>query len=358
MITALRLELTYSKDEVLAMFAGRAPFGGNVVGLEAASWRYFGPEPGGLSWAESAMLAVLPNNPSLIHPGRNRDLLAEKRNRLLDRLRDEGIIDRLACDLAKQEGLPPKPRPLPMLAPNLLAYAQKTGQKGQRVLSTLDISVQVRALEIIERHHMKLASEGILNAAAIILDVETGGVGACVGNADVAGRPCIAGSRAAALIMFDLFDMLDKSRWFKRPDSDLVYIEVCSKSGCRAGIYCEEAEYNASTKKGLKTDPCPYCRRIHLDDGLEWQVDSQYEKVSQIQTRSWFVLPPHRPDCAADSGGQRHSSISIIYPGPDSSIYVPLGLDSERGKIVFQAAHRDPDARIFWHLDSRYAGTT
>ncbi len=176
--------------------------------------------------------------------------------------------------------------------------------------------------------------------------------------------------------MFDLFSMLDKSRWFKQPDSELVYIEVCSKSGYRAGRYCEETEYIASTKKGLKTGPCPCCRLVHLDAGLEYQVDSGCEKVSQIQTRSWFVLPPameyfykkrhsdykplppHRPDCAADSGGQKQSSISIIYPGPDSRIYVPLGLDSERGETVFQAAHRDPDARIFWHLDDLYAGAT
>ena len=86
MLLAVRLELRYSKTRILAMYASNAPFGGNVVGLEAASWRYFGRPAGELSWAESAMLAVLPNSPALIHPGKNRDILLEKRNRLLDKM--------------------------------------------------------------------------------------------------------------------------------------------------------------------------------------------------------------------------------------------------------------------------------
>ena len=87
-VLALRLEAARSKDEILALYAGYAPFGGNVVGLDAAAWRYFGRPPVELSWAEAATLAVLPNNPALIHPGRNRSQLLEKRNRLLDRLLD------------------------------------------------------------------------------------------------------------------------------------------------------------------------------------------------------------------------------------------------------------------------------
>ena len=73
---ATRLELGYSKREILALYAAHAPFGGNVVGLEAACWRYFGKAPEQLSWAEAATLAVLPNSPALIHPGRNRDASA------------------------------------------------------------------------------------------------------------------------------------------------------------------------------------------------------------------------------------------------------------------------------------------
>ena len=74
-ILATRAELSYSKDEILCLYAANAPFGGNVVGLEAASWRYYGRAPHLLSWSESATLAVLPNAPSLIYPGKNQKKL-------------------------------------------------------------------------------------------------------------------------------------------------------------------------------------------------------------------------------------------------------------------------------------------
>ena len=78
---ATRLEARYSKKKVLALYASHAPFGGNVVGLDAAAWRYFGRPSGELSWGESATLAVLPNAPSSLHLGRGREALLEKRNR-------------------------------------------------------------------------------------------------------------------------------------------------------------------------------------------------------------------------------------------------------------------------------------
>ena len=70
MVTATRIEWSYTKEEILALYAAHAPFGGNVVGLEAAAWRYFGHSPEELSWAEAAMLAVLPNAPSILTPER------------------------------------------------------------------------------------------------------------------------------------------------------------------------------------------------------------------------------------------------------------------------------------------------
>ena len=62
-ILATRLELRYSKDEILSLYASHAPFGGNVVGLQAACWRYFARDPQELSWGDAALLAVLPNAP-------------------------------------------------------------------------------------------------------------------------------------------------------------------------------------------------------------------------------------------------------------------------------------------------------
>ena len=77
-----------------------------------------------MSWGEAATLAVLPNAPALIHPGRNRDALYAKRNRLLYRLLDAHVIDTMTCNLAEIEPLPEEPLPLPRLAPHLLERAK------------------------------------------------------------------------------------------------------------------------------------------------------------------------------------------------------------------------------------------
>ncbi len=187
MTLALRLELSLNKDEILALHAAYAPFGGNVIGLEAAAWRYFGCAPDNLSWAEAATLAVLPNAPSLIHPGRNRELLFAKRNRLLDRLHRTGHLDSLSCHLARLEPLPERPVPLPSLAPHLLArvktqLSSKQQNTQARYQTTLDNEMQLHATRVIHRHHEQLKENGIYNAAAIIAEVNSGNVIVYVGN--------------------------------------------------------------------------------------------------------------------------------------------------------------------------------
>lgn len=185
-VMATRLELTHSKEEILSLYVAHAPFGGNVVGLEAAAWRYFGRSAHQLSWAEAATLAVLPNSPSLVHPGRNRKALREKRDRLLDQLCAAGYFDATTRDLAKLEHLPEEPLPLPMEAPHLLARVQsdwkRAGKAPIQVPTSIDASVQRRATEILTHHVATLAENGIHNAAALIMDVETGEVVAYVGN--------------------------------------------------------------------------------------------------------------------------------------------------------------------------------
>ncbi len=181
-VLATRLELKYSKDEILTLYASHAPFGGNVVGLEAACWRYFGREPSELSWGEASMLAVLPNTPSLIHPGKNRDLLRVKRDFLLEKLTRNGIIDSLTCSLAKDEPLPEEPLPLPRYARLLLTRAQHDGYNQKKIRSTVQSSMQVRVEQIVNDHQARLKGNRIFNAAALVADVRTGEVLAYVGN--------------------------------------------------------------------------------------------------------------------------------------------------------------------------------
>lgn len=180
---ALRYEVKYSKNKILQLYAANAPFGGNVVGLEAASWRYFKRAPADLSWAESATLAVLPNAPALIHPGRNRTALLNKRNALLKKLFDNGLIDELSYQLSVQEDLPLKPNPLPQLAPHLLDQVQKTN-KGERYYTSIDYKKQKQVRNELNRHSKRLSNNEIHNAAAIVVDNATSKIIAYIGNAD------------------------------------------------------------------------------------------------------------------------------------------------------------------------------
>ncbi len=182
-ILATRLELRLGKKKILAMYAAHAPFGGNVVGLEAASWRYFGRPPEELSWGEAATLAVLPNAPAEIHPGKNRDKLLAKRNRLLHTLRERGHLDSLDLALACDEPLPLKPVALPQEASHLTEYYWKTSP-GKRIRTTVDINLQRRVQAIADQWSGELAGSGISDLAIIVKDVRTEETLAYVGNAD------------------------------------------------------------------------------------------------------------------------------------------------------------------------------
>ncbi|MFD2822624.1 penicillin-binding protein 1C [Lacinutrix iliipiscaria] len=181
LILATRLEFRESKEQILTYYSSHAPFGGNVVGIDAASWRYFNRNVNQLSWAESATLAVLPNAPSLIYPGKNQKLLIEKRNRLLKKLLHKSIIDTLTYNLSVAEGLPQKPFPLPQTAPHLL---QKVAKKnyGQRVQTTINLSLQKQTNAIVKTHYNLLKQNEIHNISVLVLDVKTRQVLAYVGN--------------------------------------------------------------------------------------------------------------------------------------------------------------------------------
>lgn len=180
-VLATRLEFKKSKKDILNLYASHAPFGGNVVGLEAASWRYFGRSSDQLSWSESATLAVLPNAPSLIFPGKNQALLRAKRNRLLDKLFENGKMDELTLRLAKQETLPQKPHRLPRVAPHVLMNMVQT-YPGTSVYSSLDFNLQRHCNAVVAQHQVRLQANEIHNMGLMVLDVKTGKVAAYVGN--------------------------------------------------------------------------------------------------------------------------------------------------------------------------------
>jgi penicillin-binding protein 1C len=181
LVLATKLEVKYTKEEILTAYLSHAPYGGNVVGIEAASWRYYGRGPDNLSWAEAATLAVLPNAPSLIFPGKNHELLLKKRNRLLLKLFENEVIDTMTYSLSLKERLPGKPKNLPQPAPHVTDRCF-LGHRGQRVKTTLEASLQYRVNNIVSQHAYQLQFNEIHNMAVLVVDVESATIKAYVGN--------------------------------------------------------------------------------------------------------------------------------------------------------------------------------
>lgn len=181
-LLALRYELSASKRQILNDYANNAPFGGNVVGIQAACWRYFGTAPEHITWSEAALLAVLPNAPSLIHPGKNRALLKQKRDLLLKKLFEEGKIDEITYFLASEEPLPGKPLSLPNLTPHITDRVMLDQKKEKRFNATIDLRLQERVMEMTQVRHDILKTNQVHNIACLVMEVETGKVLAYVGN--------------------------------------------------------------------------------------------------------------------------------------------------------------------------------
>ncbi|MCL2231392.1 MAG: transglycosylase domain-containing protein, partial [Treponema sp.] len=160
-------------------------FGANVVGLEAASWRWYARSPDDLSWGEAATLAVLPNSPALIHPGRNRETLKNKRDALLLKLKSKNYIDEETYTLSIAESLPEQPLPLPRLAPHLLdRHVLELGKQNVNAVfvSSIDQGIQERVSSILNRASERFAWNGIFNGACVVLNTRTGETAAYVGN--------------------------------------------------------------------------------------------------------------------------------------------------------------------------------
>lgn len=615
---AIYLESIHSKREILNLYASHAPFGGNVVGVETAAWRYFGRSVSNLSWAECATLAVLPNSPALIHPGRNRKQLKLKRDNLLASLKKNGILDETEYELSCMEPLPEAPVPLPDNAPHLLERLANI-TPGIRITTSVRQQLQKQTQEIVDRYAREYSSNHINNLAALIADVETGEViayagnvsfksderhgnqvdiitssrstgsilkpflyaamlhdgqllpsmlvsdvplningftpqnynktfygavpahraierslnvplvrmlsqyntgrfmsllkacgmttlrfsedhygaslilggaegtlwdlsgmyasmartlshyrnyngrynpkdihplsivpvkeddpiesiadkrlntqpllsaasiwltfeamsalnrpeeeadwqqfesmkqiawktgtsyggrdawaigvtpryvaGVWVGNASGEGRPGLTGVGNAAPVLFDLFSLLPGSQWFDLPYDETEPMVICRESGHKASSICEHTDSLLMPSSGNITPVCPYHQQIHLSMDERFRVNSSCESVSNMITRSWFVLPPSqeyyyknyhidyiplppiKPGCEQTQSRQ----IELIYPEHSAILYLPRGFSGKQEKFIFKAAHARHEAVIYWHLDDTYLGET
>ena len=198
-------------------------------------------------------------------------------------------------------------------------------------------------------------------------------VGVWAGNADGEGRPELIGVKAAAPILFDLFDLLPSSHWFEQPYDDMIELAVCRESGFRALAICPKDTINVC-QTGVKVAACNHHRLIHLDSTKRFQVNSDCESPSEMVHQPWFILPPveghyyryknpnyqlpppYRADCLTASNSDQ--PMQFIYPKTDTKIFVPIDINGQLSQTIFKIAHDHPAATLYWHLDQSYLGQT
>ena len=180
MVRALEIERQLTKDQILDLYLALAPYGGNLEGIRAASIAYFGKEPKRLSLAESALLVALPQSPETRRVDRYPDVARAARDRVLDRMVEDGRVSDEDAVSAKTMPVPRLRKPMPILAPHSADQAIATVKDADVIALTLDSSLQ-KALEALARDRAVALGPNI-SIAIIAVDNQSGDVLARIGS--------------------------------------------------------------------------------------------------------------------------------------------------------------------------------
>ena len=184
MFRAIQLELRYSKDEILTHYFNMAPYGGNVVGVAAASYLYFNKPPNQLSLGEAALLTAIPNNPNGLRPDLHPEAAREARNKVLEILERNGKITRRHKNEALTEPIPGKRFELPFEIPHLSTVLVRDFPQKKVLTTTIDSKIQKLAEDILRNHLRPLTKKSITNGAIVVCENETHNILALVGSVD------------------------------------------------------------------------------------------------------------------------------------------------------------------------------
>ncbi len=150
-------------------------------------------------------------------------------------------------------------------------------------------------------------------------------------------------------------------------------VAICRESGFRASAFCTNPDSILVPSTCLVASACPYHQVIHLSKNKKYRVDSECENIFDMVHIPWFVLPPlvekyykfnhpnykelpaFKPECLAKVSER---PMALLYPKPNGKIYVPVEIDGNVGRTVFEATHRNGNTKIYWHLDNEYIGET
>ena len=209
-ILAIQVERTYSKDEILEMYLNEIPYGGTAYGIEAAANLYFGKNAKDLNLAEAALLAGLPQRPSVYSPyGTNPELSKSRQKQVLRRMVEDGYITEDQAETAESTPLTYRTsqNEAGFKAPHFVLYVKAklieqfgdrmVEQGGLHVTTSLDYKLQKKVEEIVKKDIENLASAKVGNGAGVVLDAKGGQILAMVGSKDYFGKSlpegCIEG---------------------------------------------------------------------------------------------------------------------------------------------------------------------
>lgn len=184
MLQAMKLELLYSKDEILEYYLNMAPYGGNIEGIGAACYYYFQKSPAEISLAQAALLTAIPNSPCLLYPGNIPEHIEKKKDDILKRLWERGEISREEYLEALKEEIAVENGGMPFKTPHFTELVSRLYPQKQRVYTTLDLSIQTKCHKVLRRHLKKWRSMGITNGALVVIDNRNQAVRALIGSYD------------------------------------------------------------------------------------------------------------------------------------------------------------------------------
>jgi penicillin-binding protein 1C len=183
-IRALKLELFYSKNEILEFYFNMAPYGGNIEGVEAACYYYFQKSPAEISLSQATLLTAIPNSPQQLNPQRYSKRVKEKRDEILKYLRQKKVITDQEYLRAVKEEIAIENTAMPFEAPHFTDLVQRCYPDKARMHTTLDREIQTKCESILRKHLGKWRSMGITNGAVVVIDNKTNSLRALVGSYD------------------------------------------------------------------------------------------------------------------------------------------------------------------------------
>lgn len=183
-LRALQLEMRYSKDELLTFYFNLAPYGGNIEGIGAAAYFYFGKNPDELTPAQAALLTAIPNSPNSFRPRENMADCYDLRGRVLSVMKNKHIISSAQYADAQLEEIPSHLIIPPLLAPHITRDLALAHPGRPEIVTTIDSHLQQICERILNGHKNNLQMKNIHNASVVVMDAKSGEVLTLIGSPD------------------------------------------------------------------------------------------------------------------------------------------------------------------------------